>query len=138
MKRFIIYGALILVLSACANPLRESVLTDCGPYPKNFEKIIKCYLTHSLVDPESMRDFTIIKPPEKTITDTRYEFIPLRKGQEVWECFIVYDSKNSKGKYVGRDLHVVWIRGLRIVAFDYNAIELDFSYKQRQGDPCAR
>ena len=122
----------------CANPLRESIRTDCGPYPDDFENIIRCYLTFRLDKPDEMKDFKIIKQPEKKLTDTKYEYIPLREGQEVWEIFIVYNPKVKKKKYAGRDLHVVWIRDNRIVAFDYQAIELDFSYKQRQGDPCAR
>lgn len=137
MRYFIICTVFLTVLSACANPVRESVRTDCGPYPEDYENIIRCYLTYHLSHPEKMTDFEIIRPPEKKITDTRYPFIPLRSGQEVWESFIVFNPVNSNGKHSGKDLHVVWIRDLRIVAFDYEAIEINFSHKQRQGDPCA-
>ncbi|MDA8402649.1 MAG: hypothetical protein M0Z56_00415, partial [Desulfobacteraceae bacterium] len=110
--------------------------TGCGPYPENFENMIICYLKFKLEDPSSLKDFKVIKPPQKVKADTYYDSIPLVAGEEAWECFIVYDSKNRDGRPVGKDLHVVWFRDGNIVAFDYTGIEVDFRIKQRMGNPC--
>jgi hypothetical protein len=127
---------MFLLSSGCATPPKDAFKTDCGPYPENFEKMITCYLQFKIENPSSLKDFKVIKPPEKVKADTYYESIPLVAGEEVWECFIVYDSKNRDGKHVGKDLHVVWLRDANIVAFDYTPIEVDFRIKQRMGNPC--
>jgi hypothetical protein len=136
MKRSLLIILLSLIITGCATPPREAFKVDCGPYPENFEEMITCYLKFKIEDPSSLTDFKVIKPPEKVKADTYYDTIPLAEGGEAWECFIVYDSKNRDGKHVGKDLHVVWFRDANIVAFDYATIELDFTIKQRMGNPC--
>lgn len=127
---------MLLIISGCATTPKDAFKVDCGPYPENFEEMIVCYLKFKIEDPASLSDFKVIKPPEKVKADTYYESIPLGEGGKVWECFIVYDSKNRDGGHVGKDLHVVWFRDSNIVAFDYAQIELDFRIKQRMGNPC--
>ncbi len=136
MKKFALFGLMIIMMAGCATSPREAAKVDCGPYPENYKEMIQCYLNFKLENPASLRDFTIIKPPEKVKADTYYATIPMVEGDEAWEIFIVYDVKNSQGHYIGKDLHVVWIRDLKIVAFDYTGIEVEFRIKQRQGDPC--
>lgn len=138
MKRLlpVILMLMLLIMSGCATPPKDSFKTGCGPYPENFENMIICYLKFKLEDPSSLKDFKVIKPPQKVKADTYYDSIPLVPGDEVWECFIVYDSKNRDGHPVGKDLHVVWFRDGNIVAFDYTGIEVDFRIKQRMGNPC--
>ena len=138
MKRLILFITMLFIVSGCATAPMEAFKIDCGPYPENYSEMIKCYLNFHLEDPSSLKDFTVIKPPEKIKADTYYTSIPLGEGDEVWECFIVFDSKNQNGRQIGKDLHVVWIRDSKIVAFDYTDIELDFRIKQRQGNPCAQ
>ena len=136
MKRSLFTVLMFLIISGCATAPKEAFKVDCGVYPENFEKMITCYLGYHIEDPASLKDFKVIKPPEKVKADTYYSSIPLQAGDEVWECFIVYDSKNRDGKHIGKDLHVVWIRDLKIVAFDYADVELDFRIKQREGTAC--
>lgn len=38
------------------------------------------------------------------------------------------------GKYMGKRLHVAWIRYDHLVAFDYDAVDLDYSLKTRVND----
>jgi hypothetical protein len=127
---------MIWSVSGCATSPTESFKVDCGPHPDNYQEMIQCYLNYKLENPSNYKEFSIVKPPEKIKADTFYSSIPMAEGDEVWECFIVYNMKNSQGRYIGKDLHVVWIRDLKIVAFDYKDIELDFRIRQRQGDPC--
>lgn len=136
MKRSFYAIFMLFMIVGCATPPKEALKVDAGPYPEKFEEMIRCYLESRLEDPASLKDFKVIKPPEKIQADTYYNSIPIVTGDEIWECFIVYDAKNRHGKYIGRDLHVVWIRDLKVVAFDYADIELDFRIRQRQGDPC--
>ncbi|MBC2713760.1 MAG: hypothetical protein HF978_00425 [Desulfobacteraceae bacterium] len=97
--------------------------------------MIKDYLQFHLKVPESLKDFTINKSPEIVILDTYYPWIPLNEGQEVWQCFVVYDAKNEQGVYVGRKLHVVWFRHNRIIAFDYKELELEYQIEERIKNP---
>lgn len=135
-KQVIIITAMLLFLSGClVAPPHEAIKLSPGPYPADYKSLIMGYLKYHLVDPGSLKDFTVIKPPEKTEIDTGYPLIPLYKGQYVWECFISYDAKNEQGVYVGPDMHVVWIRYNRVVAFDYKETELDYRFNERIENP---
>lgn len=138
MKRSLLIILMFLLVSGCATSPKDAFKTDPGVYPENFEEEIICYLKFKIENPDSVKDFKVIKPPEKVKADTYYETIPMKKGDEVWECFIVYDSKTRDGKPIGKDLHVVWFRDANIVAFDYKPIEVDFRIKQRMGNPCEK
>lgn len=138
MRQVIFSIIMVFLIAGCATAPKNAFKVDCGPYPEHYSDMIKCYLSYHLDDPSSLKDFTVIKPPEKIKVDTYYPTIPLPEGNEVWECFIVYDSKDSRGRQIDKDLHVVWIRDSKIVLFDYNDIELDFAIEQRLGDPCAK
>jgi len=133
---FICICLCLLLLAACAAPPHEAVNPHPGPYPKNYEKMIRCYLEQTLANPESLKNFKIQKPPEKVTLDTYYGFVPLYEDQEVWETFIVFNVKNDEGQYIGPDLHVVWIRHNRIVAYDYHYLDLDYRIKSRIGGSC--
>ena len=123
---------LCFVMSGClVAPPHESLQHTCGPYPDDYQAMIMDYLKQDLRHPDSIKDFKIIKPPEIIILDTRYPTIRLHKGFEVWEFFIVYNVKNDNGVYIGNDLHVVWIRHNRLVAFDYKDLNLLYRIKER-------
>lgn len=122
----------IIFLSGCfVAPPHEAATGDPGPYPAQYEKIIRDYLAIHLGDPESFKDFSVQKAPEKVAIENSHPLIPLYKGQEVWEAFIIYNAKNIEGIYTGRDLHVVWIRHNRLVAFDYEGTELEYRIPER-------
>lgn len=137
MKRLALFLIIILILAGCAAPPRENIQIDSGPFPDNYEALIKCYLNDQISDSETLEDFVFKKKPERVVLHEHFPDIPLRKGSEVWESFVVYSIKKQNGHYVGNDFHVVWIRHNKIVAFDYKTIPLEFRIKQRQGDPCA-
>ncbi len=138
MNRFKL-AVLMIAIAFCAGcfvaPPHEAVRNEPGPYPQHFKDGIRQYLKIRLKHPESVKGFTVAKAPEKIRIDTSYPLIPLYRGQKVWECFVVYDAKNDRGKYIGRDLHVVWIRYNRIVAFDYKEPELEYRIDERMRNP---
>jgi hypothetical protein len=107
----------------------------CGPYPENYESMIMDYLNQDLGHPESIKDFLIIRPPEIMILDTWIRSLDLRIGFEVWEFFVVYDVKNDNGDYIGRDLHVAWIRDDRLIAFDYKELNPEYRIIERNKMP---
>lgn len=136
MKRFSIVVSVLIVCAfgmfSCAAPPREAIIRDPGPYPEEYRAMIRWYLDETLEKPDSIRDFEILKSPEIQRLETYYAFIPLHEGQKVWEVFIAFDAKDRSGRYRGRDMHVVWIRHNRLVAFDYERPEVDFVVRQRR------
>jgi len=136
VKKYALIFICLLFLASCAAPPHEAVIQNAGPYPENYRNLVKCYLAETLENPESLKDFKIQKAPEVVTLDTYYGFIPLYEGQKVWETFIVFNVKNANGVYIGPDMHVVWIRHNRIVAYDYEDVELDYRVRQRLGGAC--
>ncbi len=126
----------VLFVAGCfVAPPQEAIKHSPGAYPSDYESLIKNYLKYQLVDPKSLKDFTIVKPPEKVILQTAHPAIPLYIGQLVWECFVAYNAKNENGVYVGQDMHVVWIRYNRVVAFDYQEPGLRYRVDERIKNP---
>ena len=137
MKKYLFSCLFILLVNSCAAPPHETVIHEPGPYPENYLEQILCYLEIALEHPGSIRDFEVVKPPEIVAIDTYYGYIPLYAGQEVWETFVAYEAKDPTGQYRGRDLHVVWIRHNRLVAFDYKELELEYRLRKKRGESCA-
>ena len=137
MKQYFFVGICIFFLAGCAAPPHEAVIQNAGPYPEQYREMIKCYLEETIRNPDSLKDFEIQKAPEIVTLDTYYGFIPLYEGQKVWEAFVVYTVKNENGQYIGPDLHVVWIRHNRIVAYDYNEVGLAYRIEHRLEGTCA-
>lgn len=137
--RHLVCLCLILLSGAgcLTQPPGQAALVDPGPYPQNYNELILCYLNHYLYEPDSIRNFEILKAPEKAVVDAFNPSIPITEGQLVWEVFVAFDARNRSGKFVGRDFHVVWIRHNKVIALDYKAIDLEYTVKQRFGDPCA-
>ena len=132
MKHMISILALTILLTGCSHvaPPREMIRKASGPYPDQYVKIITGYLDSQLYAPATL-NLTVSSPPKEITLDTDYPFVPLFKGHQVWECWVVYDAKGRNGKSVGKSFHVAWIRYNRLVAFDYRDIELEYGVKQR-------
>lgn len=130
----LLLAALFLYTGCTLPPPHEGLPLNCGPYPEDYEEIIRGYTTHLLGGPENLKDFVVYKKPEKVQLDTHYPQIPLAPWQWVWETYILYNAKNNDGKYIGKRLHVAWIRYDHLVAFDYNMVEMDYFMKIRTDD----
>lgn len=132
MKRMLSVLLLLIFIMGCSHvaPPREIIRRGSGPYPEQYVEIITHYLNSQLYAPDTL-NLTVSSPPREITLDTDYPFVPLFKGHQVWECWIVYDAKGKNGKSVGNSFHVAWIRHNRLVAFDYRDIELEYGVKQR-------
>lgn len=135
MRKIILLVLTGVLFAGCTPPPpHEHLPLDCGPYPKGYEDIIRGYVTHLVWGPEYLKDFDIYKKPERIKLDTEYPQIPLNRLHWVWETFILYNVKSKDGKYMGKRLHVAWIRYDHLVAFDYEAVDLDYFLKIRADD----
>lgn len=106
-----------ILLSSCAiAPQLTEAEIDPGPYPDNYEAIIRDFLREHLVDPDSLRDFSI-DACTKVYLDTGYPRFNLKKGQAVYECkYVWYNAKNQMGGYTGKSPHIYYIRHDKVVA----------------------
>ncbi len=131
MKYIVISCVFLFALAGCMmEPYNQAFDEDAGPYPEHYEDLIRGFLDQYLENPASIKNLTIVKPPEKKIIEHRQESISLAKGNQVWESFIAFEAKNRNGKMV-RDFHVIWIRNNRIMAFDYKKPDLDYRFEHR-------
>jgi len=131
MKQLLISIFLICALAGCMmEPYKQAFDKDSGPYPEHYLEIINGFLDKNLENPKSVKNLTVIKPPEKLVLEHFQESISLAKGNEVWESFISFEAKNKNNRVV-KDFHVVWIRNGRVVAYDYNKPDLEYRFEHR-------
>ena len=119
MKKLFLILAIVslpLIFLACATgpPLTQSDI-DPGPYPENYQQIIVQHLRQTLIDPDSLQDLSSSRPNRITL-DAGYPSFGLRKGQEVYQCRVMYNAKNRMGGYTGKQLHTLFIRNGEVVA----------------------
>ncbi len=121
MKRLIILAMVGLFLVSCATlaPKLTDTEIDPGPYPDNYENIVRQYLREVLFDPDSLKDFSIDAPPQKIYLRSGYPSYKLRRGQGVYEIkYVWYNAKNRYGGYTGKKPHYFYIRyGQVVMAF---------------------
>ena len=116
MRRLFLFFASLILLSACATspPLTENEI-DPGPYPSNYEDIIRQHLKQTLFDPDSLRDLSV-PAPTKLLVKSNYRDFGIREGQYVYECkYVWYNAKNQMGGYTGKKPHIFWIRNGTVV-----------------------
>lgn len=107
--------AIVTLLSACAtlspeNPMAETVDTknaNYGPYPSNYEALIKAWGEENLKDPESARYGKISKPRKEFMFKESKPFF----GYSI--CAGI-NAKNSYGGYTGSQPHWFLIRDGKI------------------------
>ena len=112
LLKFIGAAALALgLLTSCATTApspAELAALDYGPYPDNYETVVRDYLQGQLKDPESARLRLASRP------DTRWQkfFGKLYYGWRV--CYFV-NGKNSYGGYTGEHLYYFILRSDQVV-----------------------
>jgi hypothetical protein len=84
---------------------------DPGPFPDDYQEIIKSYLHDNLKDPYSVQDLSISSPNNaSTWTGLAYS------GElTAWRSCVIYNAKNSFGGYIGIQQHTFWIRNGEVV-----------------------
>jgi len=91
----------LLILSCAGKPLtyEEYNTGDFGPYPYNYEELVKDYFNQRLYDPYSaVYDF--FGPPEKAKDGNKYG----------WKVQMRINAKNRMGGYVGYQLNHFMIK----------------------------
>lgn len=107
----------LMLISACATapPLTEAEINP-GPFPENYEALIKEHINEIAFDPDSIRDLSI-PLPKKYRLEYNFRRFNLRKCQLVWECVITLNPKNRLGAYVGKLRKTYCFRHGKIIAF---------------------
>lgn len=94
---------LLLLLVGCAAhiPTKNEIdLADCGAFPKEHEQLVKDYIKENFVDPESVRDLTILAPVKAYFSLGKTVGLTSNYGYEIaFEC----NAKNNYGGYNGKD-----------------------------------
>ncbi len=104
-------------LNGCAHPpsSEEMASWNYGPYPDNYEQIIKNAMITRLVDPYSAQ-YHFDGPPVQ-----RYMAKPFGMGTEYgWGGIVLVNAKNRMGGYVGATPYAYIIRNGSLVVFEEN------------------
>lgn len=123
MKCFaLVAGAL---LAGCASkPPAELPAPGPEPTAAQAEKIARDYLARVLKDPDSLKQFALVRGPyRKDYQITRWS--PWNSGYIV--CF-TYNAKNSYGGYVGPKLAAIAIKGAESGPYLLDAIPEAFQH----------
>ncbi|MBW8003613.1 MAG: hypothetical protein FVQ80_16645 [Planctomycetes bacterium] len=104
-----------------------------GPYPEEYEQLVKEYILNRLKDPDSMKDFSI-KPPS---VGEFFIFERPPKDGKIIKLFVgcvKYNAKNSFGGYVGRKANVYFIKRDKVLVVVKAAFR--YSYKDDYSQYC--
>lgn len=108
---FVCVTMLLGALSGCATPptAQELARLDYGPYPDNYEQIVRAYFDRNLKDPSSLQLRDGIPAP----TQAWSKFMgDLKAGYKI--C-VTYNAKNSYGAYTGYSTEYFLIKNGEII-----------------------
>lgn len=110
---FLLLVIIIIALTGCAKkPTHEEMAAwDYGPYPENYQQLIKDKMTFILLDPYSAQYHFQGKPQKM------YSSQPFRDIIYGWGGIVLINAKNRLGGYVGvkpfeyiiKNGQVVWL-----------------------------
>lgn len=105
VKECLLVFIVLLLLTSCAKLPTDSEIqnADYGPYPENYQEIIKNYYSEKLYDPYSAM-YTFRKGPEKSFMRTFNGIVYL------WRVTGTVNGKNKFGGYVGAKPFEVYIK----------------------------
>lgn len=97
--RFVLIMAIVALLSGCSAPSKNVQLTesDYGPYPNNYEQIVKKYFGTRLSNPSSAQ-YQFSASPSKGYTRK----VPIDGGdidKVGWIVVVLVDSQDRRGGY---------------------------------------
>ena len=114
MRRILVVAFLVFTLGACAPSAEEIALADYGPYPVEFEKIVKTHFSDILKDPYSAR--------------WEFDRQPIKGGHHIlgksvfgWLICGRVNAKNSFGAYIGKSMFTAVINNYRVVYADVDS-----------------
>lgn len=93
-------AAIAAILAGCAGVSAPSEAelskADYGPYPQNYETVIKDHLRVTLRDPYSVMDLRVAPPTKCWFRRSQFELTHYG-----WCSVVSYNAKNAYGAYVG-------------------------------------
>jgi hypothetical protein len=84
-----------------------------GPYPKDYETVVKSYLEGILFDPYSVKYDNVTKPLEAY--SRRAPILGGSPDIYGWYSKVCFNAKNRMGGYVGRTCYKLLIKNNRVV-----------------------
>lgn len=107
-SRILIVALSAALLSGCFRPSAEQLANaDYGPYPDDYEQIIKSYMAQRLKDPYSAQ-YQFVNPPRQGwngIGGLKFGYV---------SCVFI-NAKNSFGGYTGSTLNYFMLRGSSVI-----------------------
>lgn len=105
-----------VLLSGCgSNPSMSDKSINYGPYPKDYETIVKSYLEGTLLDPYSVKyNYGNVTKPIKAYSRQ----IPILGGNPDiygWYSRVCFNAKSQFGAYVGKTCYKYLIKNNRVV-----------------------
>ena len=104
----------IVFLTGCgSNPSMSNKPVDYGPYPENYETIVKSYLEGILFDPYSVKYKYITKPMKAFSREA-----PILGGnpkQYGWYSRVCFNAKNRMGGYVGNTCYNLLLKNNYVI-----------------------
>lgn len=109
MKKQVLASLALALLAGCAAPPSREALAaaDYGPYPENYESIVRSYVAGQLKDPESAQ-FQFLNMPAKGfygVGGAKYGYVVCAR----------INAKNGFGGYAGPKVSYFMIRDGRLI-----------------------
>ena len=111
----------LALLAGCQSPPptpEELAALDYGPFPEDYEKIIRDYLRTRLMEP----DFALIEFKAGPKPLYQKEAV-LRERQYGWAVCVLINDKDRRGAYEGFYPMVLYIRHGKVVAANGDGLE---------------
>jgi hypothetical protein len=108
MRNFLSTLFAAALLTGCATLSPEKLASaDCGPYPENYEEIVKAWMQQTLKDPYTAH-LQVKSPPAKGAFERGLAY----GGGYLfgWKVYANINAKNSYGGYTGNKLWYILIR----------------------------
>jgi hypothetical protein len=114
--RKLLISAIILGVTGCQVPWMQPsaaalAAADYGPFPENYESLLKEYIRTNFFDPYSVQDLKIQQPVKGWIKEPAIQGGHFHFGYLLtFEC----NAKNRQGGYVGLKTSQVFIRDSKV------------------------
>lgn len=116
IKKILLTGLILIgvvSLSGCGNnPAMPNKPVNYGPYPEDYEAIVKSYLQESLFDPYSVK-YNLITQPIKAYS-RRAPILGGSPDQYGWYSKVCFNAKNRMGGYVGNTCYKLLLKYKRV------------------------
>lgn len=115
MKRLHLTIIAAALLTSCASQptAQQNATADHGPYPANYQQIVRDYIAKSFFDPYSVRDVQIQKPTKGWFTGAPMFGEPAQYYG--WEIIFTANGKNRLGAYAGLQKIDLLVRDGRVI-----------------------